>query len=175
MKNNDDVIKWKHFPRYWPLVRGILRSPVNSPHKGQWRRALMFTLICARINGWVNNRDPGDLRCYRPHYDVIVMHNDNMNQTDIYNWFISHLCSLVVKEKTPGLAWTLRTTAYSWYSSSYLFFQPSWPSYYTPRFNEVKREVYWFHLVRLSVRPSVCRIHFIFAHLIKQLQKVSHV
>ena len=33
--NYDDVIKWKHFPRYWPFVRGIRRSPVNSPHKGQ--------------------------------------------------------------------------------------------------------------------------------------------
>ena len=39
---HDDVIKWKHFPRYWPFVRGILRSPVNSPHKGQWRGALVF-------------------------------------------------------------------------------------------------------------------------------------
>ena len=28
-----DVIKWKHFPRYWQFVRGIHRSPVNSPHK----------------------------------------------------------------------------------------------------------------------------------------------
>ena len=49
---HDDVIKWKHFPRYWPFVRGIHRSPVNSPHKGQWRGALMFSLICARINDW---------------------------------------------------------------------------------------------------------------------------
>ena len=39
---HDDVIKWKHFPRYWPFVRGIHRPPVNSPHKGQWRGALMF-------------------------------------------------------------------------------------------------------------------------------------
>ena len=70
---HDDVIKWKHFPRNWPFVRGIHRSPVNSPHKGQWRGALMFTLICARINGWVNTREAGDLRRYRPHYDVIVM------------------------------------------------------------------------------------------------------
>ena len=44
---HDDVIKWKDFPRYWPFVRGIHRSPVNSPHKGQWRGALMFSLICA--------------------------------------------------------------------------------------------------------------------------------
>ena len=70
---HDDVIKWKHFPRNWPFVRGIHRSPVNSLHKGQWRGALMFTLICARINDWVNNRGAGDLRRYRAHYDVIVM------------------------------------------------------------------------------------------------------
>ena len=70
---HDDVIKWKHFPRYWPFVRGIHRGPVNSPHKGQWRGALMFSLICVRINGWVNNREVGDLRRHHAHYDVIVM------------------------------------------------------------------------------------------------------
>ena len=69
----DDVIKWKHFPRYWPFVRGIHRSPVTSPHKGQWRIALMFSLICLWIKGWVNNRKAGDLRRYRSHYDVIIM------------------------------------------------------------------------------------------------------
>ena len=68
-----DFIKWKHFPRYWPFVRGIHRSPVNSPHKSQWRGALKFSLICVWINGWVNNRDAGDLRRYRAHYDVTVM------------------------------------------------------------------------------------------------------
>ena len=60
---HDDVIKWKHFPRYWPFVRGIHRWPVNSPHKGQWRGALMYSLICTWINGWVNDREAGDLRC----------------------------------------------------------------------------------------------------------------
>ena len=69
----DDVIKWKQFPRYWPFVRWIHRSPVNSPHKGQWRGALMFSLICAWINGSVNNRKAGDLRSYCAHYDVIVI------------------------------------------------------------------------------------------------------
>ena len=44
---HDDVIKWKHFPRYWPVVRGIHRSRDNFPHKGQWRGALVFSLICA--------------------------------------------------------------------------------------------------------------------------------
>ena len=43
-RNHDDVIKWKHFPRYWQFVRGIHRSPVNSPHKGQSRGAIFFDL-----------------------------------------------------------------------------------------------------------------------------------
>ena len=42
----DDVTKWKHFPCYWTFVWGIHWSPVNSPHKGQWHGALMFSLIC---------------------------------------------------------------------------------------------------------------------------------
>ena len=50
---HDDVIKRKHFPCYWPFVRGVHWSPVNSPHKGQWGGALMFSLICDWINGWV--------------------------------------------------------------------------------------------------------------------------
>ena len=59
---HDDVIKWKHFRRYWPFVWGIQWSLVNSPHKGQWHGDLMFSLICAWINGWVNNGEAGDLR-----------------------------------------------------------------------------------------------------------------
>ena len=70
---HDDVIKWKHFSRYWPFVWGIHRSPVNSPDKCQWRGALVFSLICVWINGWVNNREAIDLRRYRAHYDVTVM------------------------------------------------------------------------------------------------------
>ena len=66
--SRDDVIKWKHFPRYW------YRWLVNSPHKGQWLGALMFSLICTWINGWVNTREPGDLRRHRAHYYVTVIH-----------------------------------------------------------------------------------------------------
>ena len=81
---HDDVIKWKHFPRYWPFVRGIHRSQVNSPHKGQWRGALMFSLICVWIDGWVNNHEAGDLRRYRAHYDVTVMYEFNLPVSYIY-------------------------------------------------------------------------------------------
>ena len=76
---HDDVIKWKHFLHYWPFVcywpfvRGIHRSPVNSPHKGQWHGALMFSVICTWMNYWVNNHEAGDLRHHCAHYDVTVM------------------------------------------------------------------------------------------------------
>ena len=50
-----DVIRWKHFPRYWPFVRGI--------HRWAW------------INSWGNNHEAGDLTHHRAHYDVIVMQN----------------------------------------------------------------------------------------------------
>ena len=59
-------------------VRAIHRSPVNSLHKGQWRGALMFSLICVWKNDWVNNRGAGDLRRYRAHYDVTVMYKNRM-------------------------------------------------------------------------------------------------
>ena len=65
-------LKWKHFPRHWPFVWGIQRSPVNSEHKGQWRGTLMFSLFCAWISGWANNREDSDLRSHRAHYDVTV-------------------------------------------------------------------------------------------------------
>ena len=97
-----DVIKWKHFPRYWPFVQGIHRSPVNSPHKGQWRGALMFSLICAWLNSWVNNREAGDSRRHSAHYDVSVMntkgnHNEDTRhdgtgkpvQSNTGNWIIN--------------------------------------------------------------------------------------
>ena len=82
-KAHDDVIKWKHLPHYWSLVREIHRSLVNSPHKGQGCGALMSSLISTRMDGWVNNREAGDLRCHRAHYNVTVIN---------YYWPIGVLC-----------------------------------------------------------------------------------
>ena len=61
------------FPRYWPFVRGIHRSSVNFPYKGQWRGALMFSLISAWTNGRVKNRDAGDLRHHGVNHNVTMM------------------------------------------------------------------------------------------------------
>ena len=70
-RNHDDVIKWKHFPRYWPFVRGIHRSTVNSTHKGRWHGVLMFSLICTWINvctkqswGWWSETLSRSLWCH---------------------------------------------------------------------------------------------------------------
>ena len=90
-EDHDDVIKWKHFPRYWPFVRGIHWSPVNSPHKGQWRGALMFSLICVWINDWVNDREAGDLRRNRRHYDVTVMYDANIESKRTQRWHLYHV------------------------------------------------------------------------------------
>ena len=99
-----DVIKWKHFLHYWSFVRGIHRSPVDSFHKGQWRGALLFSLICPWTNGWASNRVAGDLRRHRAHYDVIVsillLFPGNAGSETSWNW--------------PGspLWWQRRTSLY---------------------------------------------------------------
>ena len=72
---------WHHqmetFSALLALCAGNSPVPVNSPHKGQWRGALMFSLICAWINDWVNNYEAGHLRRHRHrhrgHYEVNVM------------------------------------------------------------------------------------------------------
>ena len=69
---------WRHQMETFSALLAICagNSPVNSPHKGQWRGALMFSLIYTRINCWVNNGEAGDLRRHRAHYDVTVMFYD---------------------------------------------------------------------------------------------------
>ena len=116
---HDDVTKWKHFPRNWPFWRGIHRSPVNSPHKGQWRGALMFTFICAWIKGWVNNREGGDLRRHRAHYDIVVTlcHCNvlyaRVKQTPV----TTHVAQFIThwgRDEMPAIFQTTFSNAFSW-------------------------------------------------------------
>ena len=108
---HDNVIKWKHFPRYWPFVRGIHRSLVNSLHEGQWRGALIFSLICVWINGWVNNRKAGDLRRFCAHYDVSVMQLINRCY---FQSFYSGIMSFASKSNTRIWQGTRRQTSPPW-------------------------------------------------------------
>ena len=87
---HDDVIKWKHFPRYWPLVRGIHRSPVNSPHKCQWGGTLMLSLICASTNDWVNNRDASDVRRHQLIMTSLHCHQRPSNAHKVFMGSYSH-------------------------------------------------------------------------------------
>ena len=63
-------------------------SPVNSPHKGQWRGTLMLSLICALTNGWVNNGEAGDLRRHCAHYDVLVLTLRIPKKVVTWNWLL---------------------------------------------------------------------------------------
>ena len=53
-------------------------SSVNGEFPSQWpvTRSFDAFLYCTRINGWVSNREAGDLRRHRTHYDVTVMWKD---------------------------------------------------------------------------------------------------
>ena len=76
------------------ILRGIHRSPVNSPHKGLRRGALMSSFICAWINDWVNNGEAGDLRRHRTHYDVTVMISSGDKDHRMYQYFMGNtLCT----------------------------------------------------------------------------------
>ena len=95
-------LKWISCIIIW-ITSLFHRSPVNSPHKGQWRGALMFSLICTRINGWVNNGEAGDLRRHRPLWrhcidsfaatGIIIQlpHHAVANQATLTQTKISHL------------------------------------------------------------------------------------
>ena len=66
---------WRHQMETFSALLAICagNSSVNSQHKGQWRRALMLSLICAWINSWVHNRKAGDFRRHPAQYDITVM------------------------------------------------------------------------------------------------------
>ena len=75
------------------LCEGIHRSPVDFPRNCQWHGTLMFSLICAWINGWANNRDFGDSRRHRALYDVHVF-RINVSRVFIRPFMIYDSCSL---------------------------------------------------------------------------------
>ena len=63
--------------------------PQNGPRwiprtKGQWRGALMFSLICVWINSWVNNREAGDLRCHMMHIYLSGIYASNATHVAIW-------------------------------------------------------------------------------------------
>ena len=70
---HDDIMKMKRFPRHWPSVRGIHRSPVDSPHKSSVRKDMIFSLMLALTRCWQNDRVAGDFRGHDANCDVTLM------------------------------------------------------------------------------------------------------
>ena len=136
---HDDTIKWKHFLHYWPFVWGIHLSPVNSPHKGQWCWTLMFSLICAWRNSWVNNCDAGDLRPHCTHYDATVM------------WLLSHH----VPSSTASL---LLMSAALWCMTSYPMLHGSMSN---EEINNCYHATISGPIVKLQKRALCCYVNFL--------------
>ena len=103
---HDDVIKWKHFARHWPFVRGIHR----------WRGALLFSSICAWTNGCANTRDNSGLRRHLSHYDVTVMSIDDV----ACDCSIASAAVLEKPQYCAGRSVTTMNTPVNW-NSIYLF------------------------------------------------------
>ena len=89
---------WRHqmetFSALLAFVRSTQRSPVNSPHKSQWRGSLMFSLICVRMKGRVKTHEADDLGRHCAHHDVIVMWVDQLtgmaqafSQNEVHIWY----------------------------------------------------------------------------------------
>ena len=135
MLNRWSYSRWRHqmetFSGYWPFVRGIHRSLVTFPHKDQWREALVFSLTCSWIIGWVNSREAGDLRHHRAHCDVIV---------------ISKQCEILTRLR--HIAAKLRCkprTNYCWFNIKQLMFStPCW----------FKTVISVFHLITTARRDE---------------------
>ena len=68
---------------------GETTSHRDTPHKGQWRGALMFSLIYAWTNGWANNRYAGDLRGHHVHYDVTNTFPERESNHHLDQWWHS--------------------------------------------------------------------------------------
>ena len=95
---------WRHqmetFSASLALCAGNSPVPVNSPHKGQWSGALVFSLICVWIHGWVNKGEAGDLICHRGHYDINVMSSILFNRRRPNSQWSNHTCTLSYSKNT---------------------------------------------------------------------------
>ena len=105
MTHHDDVIKWKHFPSYWPFVRGNHRWPVNSPHKIQWRGALMLSFICAWISNGMNNRE-----AIWHAIALVSRHSDSSSVFNVYEYLYVYIFIYIFICIYSFMYWKSRTS-----------------------------------------------------------------
>ena len=123
------------------LCAGNSPVPVNSPHKGQWRGALIFSLIFVWIDGWVNSREAGDLRRHRGHYDVSV--RDSWRWNDIHH---VHILGL----------WCQKQVSRIWISNYIPRYQWDAVTYPCHRYllQAQSPRISWFRTVHLTLKKS---------------------
>ena len=97
----------KKFSALLAFCAGNSLIPGEFPYKGQWRGALMFSLICAWTNRWVNNREAGDLRRNQAHYDVSVIASDFQMSCNDFVGVVGYPCC------TPNTAIAANILVYS--------------------------------------------------------------
>ena len=125
------------------LCEGNSPSPVNSPHKGQWRGALMFSLICAWTHDCVNNRDAGDLIRHRTHYDVTVMHPFNRPNC---LWLVLYIFANIY-----NLIWKRRNLQRQYLNNLYQVVQYIWRIIICTRFALVAS---WYSFLLINIARS---------------------
>ena len=92
----------KHSGNAW----NMMTSSNGNIFRGQWRGTLMFSLIYAPINGWVNNRDAGNLRRHRAHYDVIVMKSPGWQRSMVIRCRVGAKVALIFnRRRSEGLCY----------------------------------------------------------------------
>ena len=74
---------WRHHMEILSALLALCAGNSPAIHKGQWCGVLMFSLICASTNDWVNNRDAGDLRRHHAHYNVTVMSAQTISDPEL--------------------------------------------------------------------------------------------
>ena len=91
MNQENENSWWRHqmetFSLLLAICAGNLLVTSAFPHKCQWRRALMFSLISAWTNGWLNNQGAGDLRHHHAYYDITVMWIIHSKPSSLFNGF----------------------------------------------------------------------------------------
>ena len=124
-------------------------SPVNSPHKGQWHGALMFSLICAWINSWANTGEAGDLRRYCAHYDVIVMHFQEWRSR--LDWFVHGRISILQLDRRLWMGGLVMLRKGNWKGLDTHYSNIAWPPW------RLKSHSAWLlfqHLVQINNKAN---------------------
>ena len=147
-------LRWKHFSCYWPLVRGIHRSPVDFPRKAS---DAQFYLVCTGTNGWANNQDACGLGRHRSHYEVIVTEYPlrAQNQRQVLSMHFRHI--LTWGSFTPSCTFERRAKPTIHRSQEYGIYV--WMS------DEPSKNIIYNLIFKLPTRPSEYQEKILFRRL----------